>query len=199
MKKLDYIKENFNIPNVISLMRIIFLIPFVCAAKHDNYTMAGLVLVLSGISDLFDGFIARKLGQVTKIGKMLDPTADKLTLVAVMLYVGIKFPKTFPFMIILIVKEVLMLLAGIVLLKKKLVPPAAKWYGKVSTVVFYISVILIIVLKAVWNFDSDYLNLGLMFVTAFCMLYSLYRYFEIFKIMIKSKNVCFDLFKNRKS
>jgi len=126
--------------------------------------------------------------QLTKLGKMLDPTADKLTLMAVMICFGIKFPKIFPFMILLIVKEIIMLVAGAVLLKRKLTPPAARWYGKISTVIFYISVITIILLKAAWNIDCEILNIILMTVTAVCMLYALYKYFTIFKTMIKKEN-----------
>ncbi len=188
MKKISY-KEIFNIPNILTILRIIFIIPFVLAVYKNNYALAGIVLVISGISDLVDGIIARKYNQITKLGKMLDPTADKLTLMAVMICFGVKFPKIFPFMILLIVKEILMLLAGAVLLKHKLTPPSARWYGKISTVIFYISVITIILLKAVWNIDSENLNMILMTLTATFMLYALYRYFKIFKMMIKKKDI----------
>ena len=132
MREINY-KEIFNIPNILTVLRIIFIIPFVISVSNNNYALAGIVLVISGVSDLFDGIIARKYGQITKLGKMLDPTADKLTLMAVMICFGIKFPKIFPFMILLIVKEIIMLVAGAVLLKRKLTPPAARWYGKIST------------------------------------------------------------------
>lgn len=186
MRKISY-KEIFNIPNILTVLRIIFIIPFVIAVSKNNYALAGIVLAISGVSDLLDGIIARKYNQITKLGKMLDPTADKLTLMAVMICFGVKFPKIFPFMILLIVKEVIMLVAGAVLLKCKLTPPAARWYGKISTVVFYISVITIIFLKATWNIDCEILNIILMALTAVCMLYALYRYFKIFKTMIKKK------------
>lgn len=186
MKRNSY-NAIFNIPNILTVLRIIFIIPFVFAVSKNNYVLAGAVLVISGISDLFDGIIARKYNQITKLGKMLDPTADKLTLMAVMICFGIKFPKIFPFMILLIVKEILMLTAGAVLLKHKSTPPSARWYGKISTVVFYVSVITIILLKALWNTDCEVLNIILMTLTATCMLYALYRYFKIFKMMIKEE------------
>ena len=187
MKKISY-REIFNIPNTLTILRIIFIIPFVIAVSKNNYVLAGIVLVISGVSDLFDGIIARKYGQITRIGKMLDPMADKLTLMAVMICFGIKFPKIFPFMILLIVKEVLMLVAGAMMLNYKLTPPAARWYGKISTAIFYVSVITIILLKAVWNIDCEILNIILMTLTATFMLYALYRYFKIFKMMIKQQN-----------
>ncbi len=171
---------------MLSIIRIIFIIPFVFAVIDDDYTTAGIILIISGISDFLDGYIARKYNQITRFGKMLDPTADKLTLMAVMVCVGIKFNKIFPFMIILITKEILMLIAGIILLRKKLTPPSAKWYGKLSTIVFYVSIIIIISLKAIWNLDIEILDISLMALTAFFMIYALIRYFCIFKEMIKN-------------
>ena len=186
MKSLIYIRKNLNIPNVLSIIRIIFIIPFVFAVVDDDYTTAGIILIISGISDFLDGYIARKYNQITRFGKMLDPTADKLTLMAVMVCVGIKFNKIFPFMIILITKEILMLIAGIILLRKKLTPPSAKWYGKLSTIVFYVSIIIIISLKAIWNLDIEILDVSLIGLTAFFMIYVLIRYFCIFREMIKN-------------
>ena len=186
MKSLIYIRKNLNIPNVLSIIRIIFIIPFVLAVVDDDYTTAGIILIISGISDFLDGYIARKYNQITRFGKMLDPTADKLTLMAVMVCVGIKFNKIFPFMIILITKEILMLIAGIILLRKKLTPPSAKWYGKLSTIVFYVSIIIIISLKAIWNLDIEILDVSFMGLTAFFMIYALIRYFCIFREMIKN-------------
>lgn len=187
MNELFDWKKNMSVPNILSLLRIVIIIPFVSSFMKDNYVLAGALLILSGLSDLFDGMIARKFNQVTPLGKMLDPTADKLTLMAVMVCVGLKLPKIFPFMIILVIKEVLMLVAGLVLIRRNQSPPSAKWYGKLATVVFYISVILIITLKAIWCIDNEYINLILMIITAGCMIYALFKYFEIFVSMMKSK------------
>lgn len=186
MHELLYWKRNITVPNILSFLRIVIVIPFVLSFMEDNYVLAGGLLILSGLSDLFDGIIARKFNQITPLGKMLDPTADKLTLMAVMMCVGLKFPKVFPFMVILVVKEVLMLLAGLILICRNQSPPPARWYGKLATVVFYISVILIIVLKALMGIDNGYINLTLMIITATCMMYALFKYFKIFVSMIKS-------------
>lgn len=185
MKGIYYKQEILTVPNILSALRIFIIVPLFLSIMDDNYILASVLLVLSGISDMLDGIIARKFNQVTRLGKMFDPTADKLTLMAVMICVGLKFPKIYPFMIILILKEVAMLLAGVIILKRKQTPPAAKWYGKVSTVVFYISVITIIGLKAVWNLDLEWLNVLLMSITALCMIYSVVRYFNIFMSIIK--------------
>lgn len=186
MSNLTSIKANLNIPNLLSLFRILILVPFVNFVLKEDYLCVGLVLVLSGITDMFDGYLARKLNQVTDLGKMLDPIADKVTLVTIMICLSIKFPKMLSFMIILVIKEILMLCAGAILLKSNKKPPASQWYGKLSTIIFYISVIIIISLRALWSINSDTLNNFLMILTLVFMIYSLWRYFEIFKSMINS-------------
>ncbi len=186
MTELSKIKDNITIPNILSTTRIILIVPFIMSVINVDYITAGIVLTVSGVSDLLDGIIARELGQVTRLGKMLDPIADKLTLMAVMVCVGVKFPAIFPFMIILIIKEILMLAAGALLLRRKKALPAAKWYGKVATVIFYVSVITVIGLKAVWDVNLELLNLGLMSLTAIFMAYALFRYSKIFVCIIKN-------------
>ncbi len=186
MNVIERIKINLNFPNILSIFRIIILIPFVKFILKDNYIVSGFILIISGISDMLDGIIARKFNQVTDIGKMLDPVADKVTLVTIMICVSIKSPKMLAFMIILVIKEILMLSAGIILLKNNKKPPTAKWYGKLSTIIFYVSVICIISIKAIWNVDFEILNTFLMVFTMVFMIYSLWRYFEIFKLIINN-------------
>lgn len=173
-------KENFNIPNILSFIRIIIIIPFVLYFLEDDYLSAALMLILSGLSDMFDGIIARKLNQITRLGKVLDPVADKLTLTAVILCMGIKFPEIIPLVIILILKDISMLIAGSILLKKDIEPPAAKWYGKLSTVFFYISVIIIVGLKAIWGITNPMLSISLLSITAILMIYALLKYFVLY-------------------
>ena len=179
------IRENFTIPNIISIIRILLIYPFVMYILKDEYIKSGIVLAISGISDLLDGFIARNFNQVSKLGRMLDPIADKLTLISVMICVGIKFKEIKPFVIILIVKEVLMILASAFLLKKHKVPPEAKWYGKIATVWFYFSVIVVIALKSIWNVQNDFLTISFMIVTVVLMLYAFIKYFKIFINIIR--------------
>lgn len=177
-----------TIPNILSFFRILMIIPFVFMFLKDNYILAALFLILSGLSDMFDGIIARKLNQVTKLGKMLDPIADKLTLVTVVICMGIKFNEIIPLVILLLLKDVCMLLAGGFLMKKKIDPPAAKWYGKLATVVFYTSVIIIVTLKAVFGKNNANLSIFLLSITAIFMIFALIKYFELFIDLLRKEN-----------
>ena len=136
MKESCIKNDLLTVPNFLSVIRIILIWPFVVSVVRNEYVWAGIILAVSGLSDLFDGITARKFNQVTRLGKMLDPAADKLTLMAVMICVGMKFPKIYPFMILLISKEVIMLMASVFLLGRKKTPTSAKWFGKAATVVF---------------------------------------------------------------
>ena len=173
-------KENCNIPNLLSILRIIIIGPFVYYFLKDNYVMAAVMIAISGLSDMFDGYIARKFNQITKLGAMLDPVADKITLGSVVICMCIKIPVIMPIIIILLVKEILMLLAWLVLLKKHNTPPPAQWYGKVATIVFYISVAVIVFLKAIWGIENMVLTITLMCITVALMFFALIRYFILF-------------------
>ena len=145
------INQNLTIPNALSVLRILIIPFFAWYFLHDQLGIAVALLVLSGLSDCVDGLIARKLNQVTELGKMLDPFADKLTQGVVALCLAVKFPVIGPLLLLFIVKEVVMLCCAFGLLKKKKRPCAAQWYGKVATVMFYVSVAAIVVMDGFFH------------------------------------------------
>ncbi len=175
----------FTVPNIITYFRFIIIVPFAYCFLTENFIGAAICIGLSGLSDCFDGFAARSLGQVTALGKILDPIADKITLIVVVLCMVIYVPVVLPVLITLLLKDVLMLLGGADLIKKGLTPPAASWYGKLGTLVFYFSVCLIVFLKAVFMYENPALDLTLLSVTALTMLFALYQYGKIYFQMIK--------------
>lgn len=190
------INQNLTIPNALSVLRILIIPFFAWSFLQDRLVLAVGLLVLSGLSDCVDGFIARKLNQVTELGKMLDPLADKLTQGVVALCLAVKFPVIGPVLLVFIVKELVMLCCAIALLKKKKRPCAAQWYGKVATVMFYVSVALIVVMDGFFQMEGmafqviSYVLLGL---TAGMMIYSAVRYFQIFLTILRSEDSRYEL------
>jgi cardiolipin synthase len=178
-------KKNINVPNALSLLRLLVIGPFVWFFMDEDYVVSAGLLVVSGLSDMFDGMIARRFNQFTPLGAMLDPVADKLTLAAVVICMGIKFPVLIPLVVILIIKELSMLVAGAVLLKMHKRPPGARWYGKVGTVVFYFSVTVIVALKAIWQIENNVVTVVLLSLTAACMLFALVNYFIVFLSILR--------------
>ena len=172
-------KNTFTIPNIISLIRILLITPFVVFFLYGDYITAAVMLVVSGISDFLDGVIARKFHQESELGKILDPLADKLTLIAVGVCLIFIEPFVLPLMIIMVTKDLLMLVGGSIVIKQGVIPPKSKWYGKLSTVLFYFTVSLIVVMK-IFNYVNRPLSIILVAFTAFMMLFSLVNYIGMY-------------------
>lgn len=181
-------KDLVTIPNILTYIRIILIVPFVYYFLKENYIPSVICIGVSGLTDCFDGMIARRFNQVTSLGKILDPIADKFTLLAVVICMVIFVPIVLPVLVVLLLKDVLMLLGGMDLINKGITPPAAKWYGKLGTVVFYISVFTIIFLKAAFCIENFALDVSLLSVTAITMLFALYQYGKIYFQLIKEYN-----------
>ena len=144
------IKWEWTIPNLLSILRLLLLPVFVVLYLMSDtrpellYWAAG-VLVLSGLTDLFDGLIARHFNQISDMGKLLDPLADKLTQIAVVLSLAIRHKEVIPLLVICVLKELAQAAGGVFLLRRGEQIRGAKWYGKVSTFVFYTVMFIIIV------------------------------------------------------
>ena len=181
-------RDLVTVPNLITYFRFLLVFPFVWFFLHEKFLLAGIMIGLSGLSDCFDGFFARKLDQVTSLGKILDPIADKVTLVAVAVCMVIYEQKILPIMMILVAKEFLMLLGGFILLLRKLTPPPANIFGKIATLVFYFAISLIIFIKIVWGKENlTVITISLIAVAA-AMLLALVQYAIVFFRMNSKKN-----------
>ena len=131
-----------TVPNVLSVFRILLLPFFVWtylkAETQSEYYISLIFLGVSGLTDLFDGFIARHFNQISELGKFLDPLADKLTQAAVVLCLSVRYPLMIIFFGVMVIKEFSLLTGSILLFKyrgRKM--DGAKWYGKVYTFIFY--------------------------------------------------------------
>lgn len=138
-----------NIPNMLSAFRIVLIPFFVWQMMAGNTTAAAIILAVSGATDFLDGFLARKYGWITSLGKVLDPAADKLTQVTVCVVFIILYRQYWYFFAVLILKEVIMLTLGGYLLKKGVKIEGARWFGKVVTALFYLVMVLLIFLPGV--------------------------------------------------
>lgn len=139
-------KQIFTIPNFLSFLRLC-MIPLIiwlyCAQK--NYVLTAVVLVLSGVTDTIDGFIARRFNMVTDIGKALDPIADKLTQASVMFCLLTRFQMMLVPLLLLIFKEVCNGIMSLFVIKKTGKVCGADWHGKVCTWLLYAMMFLHIV------------------------------------------------------
>ncbi len=150
------IKDLFSnwktVPNFLSFLRILMVPAIGVLYYQGHFGWVVFVLFLSGLTDFLDGKIARRFNQISSLGKMLDPIADKLTqiVLAVMLYYTFSTStdsliKTFSWIfLIFLIKEVLMVVGAALMIAFGIRPGAAEMPGKIATFVFYAVMLLVI-------------------------------------------------------
>lgn len=136
-------KMIFTIPNLLSTFRLC-LIPVIVwqYCVEENPLMTGYLLILSGATDIVDGFIARHFHMISDLGKILDPIADKLTQAAMLICLLLRFPLMIIPLIFMVVKETFMGITGFLVIKHKGTVQGANWHGKAATVLLYAMMIL---------------------------------------------------------
>ena len=139
-KKNLWTKEQiFTIPNALSLFRLI-LVPFIVIFYVKGNVLASVIcIVVSGLTDLFDGKIARRFNQMSDIGKMLDPIADKVTMGAIIIALATRFKLMIPFIIVFVLCECAKGLASVYTFKRVEKVTSSIMAGKVETFFMYIA------------------------------------------------------------
>lgn len=196
-KNLSELFEGWNtIPNWLSFIRIA-LIPVFAVLFLKGYVLAAVIIMIcAAFTDLFDGKIARKFNQVSNLGKILDPIADKLSQIAIVIVLIVTYwDDAIKYLLMFfIVKEVIMILGGALLLALGMRPTAAEIWGKVATNVFYIGMIFILALGKngalcdLFGFTlPDVMTWIIVTICAICTLISLLGYAPGFIRQLKSK------------
>lgn len=129
-----------HVPNILSMCRILLIPIIVISIFFNNYLLALLIFTISSLTDIIDGYIARNFDAVSNIGKLLDPLADKLTQLS--LIASLVWVRAISgwILTILLIKELIMI-AGASFLYGKSVVVYSKWYGKLATVLIYVSIV----------------------------------------------------------
>ena len=131
----------WTIPNVLTIIRMLLIPVFVILFFRGHKIAALCVFCAASLTDMLDGYLARKLNQITDFGKLFDPLADKLMVLTAMVCQGID--GVFPWTAIIIVaaKELMMVLGGVFMLSKNVVV-YSNYFGKAAQVSFIASLIL---------------------------------------------------------
>lgn len=162
-----------NIPNLISIFRL-FLIPvFIYSfaiSEKGSVIMPVTIFIISGISDILDGYIARKYDMKTDIGAVLDPLADKLMLITALICFA--YYDHIPFWLVILVgaKELIMIIGGLITFREGIVTPANA-YGKIATFLFHISIVTFLF--------SDKLAMIFLSISIFVSFVALFNYYKI--------------------
>jgi cardiolipin synthase len=136
-----------NIPNILTGFRFLMIPLFGYMIIDGKYLYAAIVFAVAGITDILDGYIARKYKMVTDWGKIADPLADKLLQLTALTLLTIKGMIPFQFILIVAAKECFMGIGTILVYKKKNLVVQANWYGKMATSVFFIAILSTIAIK----------------------------------------------------
>ncbi|MHC1695722.1 MAG: CDP-alcohol phosphatidyltransferase family protein [Eubacteriales bacterium] len=145
-----------NIPNILSFIRLLMVPVFIYVFFKDypdNIYPALFVFLLAGATDILDGYLARRNGWITNLGKLLDPFADKLMQLSALVCLYIK--QIVPLWIVglFALKESVMVFGALLVLKKTKVTVMANGFGKAATTVFYAMIVALIILHGTLSSD----------------------------------------------
>lgn len=130
-----------NLSNSLSILRIILTFPTAYFIYTGEINFAIIIGIIAGITDFFDGFLARKLNQITELGKIIDPVADKI-LVGVIAFVMI-LTEQLPiwFFLAVVVRDLLILAGGFYVSKKYNIILTSNFEGKATFCLIILTVL----------------------------------------------------------
>ena len=168
----------FTIPNLLSFFRIL-LVPVIIWSYLGlkNTTLAIVLLAVSALTDVLDGQIARRFHMVSDLGKALDPLADKLTQVAIVLCMAFQYPLMWILLGLCVLRESCMAILGYITIRKTGTVCGARWYGKVSTVVLYGTALSLLIFPGM----PGWLSTSLIILCMICVLTALILYTRFFR------------------
>ncbi len=152
-----------NLPTVLTLSRIV-LIPFFVLSVYHHPVLGALIFSIASITDFLDGYLARRSGQITKFGIIMDPIADKFLVISA-LVVLVDMTRISAFIaIILIVREFLVTGLRVVALSRDIVIPA-EMGGKLKTTAQITAVLCLILAGTIFDFlPVDLYDIGIVFI-----------------------------------
>ncbi len=152
-----------NLPTVLTLSRIV-LIPFFVLSVYHHPVLGALIFSIASVTDFLDGYLARRSGQITKFGIIMDPIADKFLVISA-LVVLVDMTRTSAFIvIILIVREFLVTGLRVVALSRDIVIPAETG-GKLKTTAQITAILCLILTGSIFDFlPVDLYDIGTVFM-----------------------------------
>ena len=180
MSEINWKKEICTIPNFLSLFRIL-LIPvylklYLNAKTDRDFFLAGSVLAFSCLTDLADGMIAREFHMVSHVGKVLDPLADKLTQLFLMLSLGSRYTILYPMTALFVVKELFQLTAMIRFAQRGKSLSGALGAGKLCTTTLFVSLTLLVLFPGLTSRAVEMLVI----IDCTLLFYAFYNYIQAY-------------------
>lgn len=164
------------VPNILTIIRFLMIPIILYSVFNGEYLIAFILFTISGITDIADGFIARKFNLVSNFGKLMDPLADKLTQVSMLAILALQNIIPAWILAIVVLKEITMV-SGASFLYGKDVVVYSRWYGKLATVLFYIAIVSSLLLEE-FNVTNMFANFDmyLYYLALIATIFSLIMY-----------------------
>ena len=169
------LKKNnwFNISNFLSFIRILFVFPTVYFYSIHRNDLVFILAFFAMLSDFLDGYFARKLNQITDLGKILDPLADKVLIGAAV--ISLTIYQEFPLWIalVIVIRDVIILLGALFIYDRQKHVTPSNWPGKVTVTIIAVTVL---------SFMSGFMIIFeyLIFLSFIAILFSAAMYARIF-------------------
>ena len=165
-----------------SFFRLV-LVPFIVwICFSGEYGIGAALVLLSALTDILDGVIARKFNMVSDLGKVLDPICDKVTHAALMICLVTRYPYVWVVFALLALKELTMFTLGSISIKRHGTVQSAKWYGKLCTVVLETVMLTLMLFPGL----PEAAVIALLSVCAAAMIFSLLKYTMFWISIIRS-------------
>lgn len=150
-------KSVLTIPNALSILRILLIVPYVSLFYAGLFRRAAFFICLCGATDLLDGFLARRFHMESNLGRILDPLADKLVQAAMCLSMMSRYPIMFWVLIFFGMKELVMVIMGSHYVQRTGIVINSRWYGKASSIVQYTVTLVLILSTEISSYSSNIL------------------------------------------
>lgn len=138
-------KDIFTIPNLLSFLRLGLVPVYTSLYLYGRTAPASIVLGFSCLTDLLDGFIARRFHMVSDFGKFLDPLADKITQLALLFCLPLRYPLVKALIPLFLAKELTQSGLAYFHLRQGKILDGALWTGKISTAILFISFLALMI------------------------------------------------------
>ena len=171
-----------HIPNALTILRFLLIPIIIIYIVQDKYIEAFIYLTISGLTDVLDGFIARKYNFITNFGKLVDPLADKATQIAILVTLSLKDIIPMWILILVFMKEFVMIAGASFLYGKELVV-SSKWFGKLATVLFYLAIVSSFAIKycnSTFKMNLPEFDIYIYYLALATTLFSLVMYYITF-------------------
>ncbi|HPJ75251.1 MAG TPA: CDP-alcohol phosphatidyltransferase family protein [Clostridia bacterium] len=121
-----------QIPNIITCIRLCLIPVFCYFLWNNNDLVAGIVFIIAALSDVVDGYLARKLNAISNFGKLADPFADKIMQISAIILLFLLGRLKAWIMIVLFAKDFILMLGGLLYKLIYNITVSSRWFGKIS-------------------------------------------------------------------